>query len=386
MLRQVRGPGTLVPREIRWIAAQSAGRVERVIVRPGAVVEPDTILAEMSNPDLMRQAEEARYELEAAKAELTELELNLRSQELDQRAAVASASAAYEGARLQAEAERTAGVVAELTVRRSELLAEQLKASFDIEVERLDQFGARWPRSSSRAARASLRIRTRTTARASKSRRCHVRAGLGGVVQQVMIEGGEQVQPGANVARVARPDELQAELRVPETQARDVLIGQLVDVDTRNGIVAGKVIRIDPSVHRGHGAGRRRAHRASCRAARGPICRSTARSRSNGWPNAVHTGRPAYGQPNSTITLVQARRAGRVRRSGARRARPHVGQCRRDRARFGARRRGDPLRHFGVGRQRPHSVELTMLANLLNDVRYCLRGFARRPCSRSWSC
>ena len=111
-------------------------------MRPGAVVEPDTILVEMSNPDLMRQAEEARYELEAAKAELTELELNLRSQELDQQAAVASASAAYEGARLQAEAERTAGVVAVLTVRRSELLADQLKASFDIEVERLNQFGA----------------------------------------------------------------------------------------------------------------------------------------------------------------------------------------------------------------------------------------------------
>ena len=260
MLRQVRGPGTLVPREIRWIAAQSAGRVERVLVRPGAVVEPDTILAEMSNPDLMRQAEEARYELEAAKAELTELELNLRSQELDQKAAVASASAAYEGARLQAEAERTAGVVAVLTVRRSELLADQLKASYDIEIERLNQFGATVD-AQLVARRARLaqdqnaydRFREQVEALA-------VRAGLAGVVQQVMIEEGEQVQPGANVARVARPDELQAELRVPETQARDVVIGQLVDVDTRNGIVAGKVIAHRSVGHRGHGAGRRRAH------------------------------------------------------------------------------------------------------------------------------
>ena len=182
MLRQVRGPGTLVPREIRWIAAQSAGRVDRVIVRAGAVVEQDTILAELSNPDLMRQAEEARYELEAAKAELTELELNLRSQALDQKAAVASARAQYEAARLQAEAERAAGVVAELTVRRSELQAEQFKAAFDIEVERLNQFGAT-VEAQLVARRARLaqdqnafeRVREQVEA-------LHVRAGIAGVV------------------------------------------------------------------------------------------------------------------------------------------------------------------------------------------------------------
>ena len=304
MLRQVRGPGTLVPREIRWIAAQSAGRVERVIVRPGAVVEPDTILAEMSNPDLMRQAEEARYELEAAKAELTELELNLRSQELDQKAAVASASAAYEGARLQAEAERTAGVVAVLTVRRSELLADQLKASYDIEVERLNQFGATVD-AQLVARRARLaqdqnaydRFREQVEALA-------VRAGLAGVVQQVMIEEGEQVQPGANVARVARPDELQAELRVPETQARDVVIGQLVDVDTRNGIVAGKVTRIDPSVIEGTVQVDVEITGKLPRGAR-PDQSVDGTIEIERLANAVHTGRPAYGQPNSTIKLFK---------------------------------------------------------------------------------
>ena len=294
MLRQVRGPGTLVPREIRWIAAQSAGRV----------VEPDTILAEMSNPDLMRQAEEARYELEAAKAELTELELNLRRQELDQKAAVASASAAYEGARLQAEAERTAGVVAVLTVRRSELLADQLKASFDIEVERLNQFGAT-VQAQLVARRARLaqdqnaydRFREQVEALA-------VRAGLGGVVQQVMIEEGEQVQPGANVARVARPDELQAELRVPETQARDVVIGQLVDVDTRNGVVAGKVIRIDPSVIEGTVQVDVELTGKLPRGAR-PDQSVDGTIEIERLANAVHTGRPAYGQPNSTIKLFK---------------------------------------------------------------------------------
>jgi HlyD family secretion protein len=251
MLRQVRGPGTLVPREIRWIAAQSAGRVERVIVRPGAVVEPDTILAELSNPDLMRQAEEARFGLEISKAELTELELNLRSQELDQKAAVASASATYEGARLLAEAERTAGVVAELQVRRSELSAGALKASYDIEVERLNQFGATVA-AQLVARRARLAQDQNTFDRMREQvDALQVRAGLAGVVQVVMIEEGAQVQPGANVARVARPDELIAELRVPETQVRDVVVGQLVAVDTRNGIVDGTVDRIDPSAVEG---------------------------------------------------------------------------------------------------------------------------------------
>jgi HlyD family secretion protein len=310
MLIQVRGPGTLKPRDFRWIAAQSAGRVERVIVRPGAVVEPNTILAELSNADLMRQAEEARYGLEASKAELTELELKLRSQALDQKAAVASASAAYEGQRLQAEAEREAGVVAELTVRRSELLAEQLKASYDIEVERLGQFGATVDAQlAARRARlaqdqnAYERVREQVEALA-------VRAGLAGVVQEVMVEEGEQVQLGANIARVARPDELMAELRVPETQARDVVIDQRVAVDTRNGIVEGKVTRIDPASREGTVQVDVELIGKLPRGAR-PDLSVDGTIEITRLENAVHTGRPAYGQPNSTIKLFKVVEEGR---------------------------------------------------------------------------
>jgi HlyD family secretion protein len=251
MLLRTRGPGTLVPRTIRWIAAQSAGRVERVIARPGDVVDPDTVLAELSNPDLMRQAEEARYGLEIAKATFAEFELKLRSSELDQKAAVAQARAAYEGQRLQAEAQRASGAVAELDVRRSELNAESLKAAYDIQIERLNQLGATVDAQVA-AQRARLaqdqnsydRVREQVEA-------LSVRAGMSGQVQMVSIEEGAQVQPGANIARVARPDELMAELRVPETQVRDVLVGQLVEVDTRNGIAMGKVMRIDPAASEG---------------------------------------------------------------------------------------------------------------------------------------
>ena len=145
MLRQVRGPGTLVPREIRWIAAQTDGRVERILVRPGAVVEPHTVLVEMTNPDLMQQTEEARFALEAAEAEYTDAELDLKSQQLDQRAALGVARTEYESARLQAEAEKDLaadGIVSAIDYRRSELMAEQLRLRLEIEEERLAQFSA----------------------------------------------------------------------------------------------------------------------------------------------------------------------------------------------------------------------------------------------------
>ena len=310
MLIQVRGPGTLQPREFLWIAAQSAGRVERVLVRAGAVVEPDTILAELANPDLMRQAEEARYELEAAKAELTEFDLNLRSKELDQKAAVAAASAAYEAARLLAEAEREAGVVAVLQVRRSELLADQLKTSYDIEVERLNQFGATMAAQIA-AQRARFaqdqnaydRVREQVEA-------LYVRAGLAGVVQEVMVENGEQVQPGANIARVARPDDLMAELRVPETQARDVVVGQRVAVDTRNGIVDGEVIRIDPASREGTVQVDVDLTGKLPRGAR-PDLSVDGTIEITRLDNAVHTGRPTYSQANSTIKLFKVVEDGR---------------------------------------------------------------------------
>jgi HlyD family secretion protein len=304
MLRQVRGPGTLVLRDIRWIGAQSAGRVDRVIVRAGAVVEPDTILVQLSNPDLMSEAEKGGYALEAAKAEQVELELTLRSQELDQKAALAQARAQYEGARLQAEAEREAGVVAELTVRRSELSAEQYKATYDIQIERLAQYGAT-VKAKLDAGRARLaqqqnahdRLKAQVEALA-------VRAGLAGVVTQVPVEEGEQLQPGANIARVARPDDLRAELRVPETQAKDVVVGQLVAVDTRSGIVDGKVIRIDPTAREGTVQVDVELIGKLPRGAR-PDQSIDGTIEIERLADVIFVGRPAYGQPNSKISLFK---------------------------------------------------------------------------------
>jgi HlyD family secretion protein len=307
MLRQVRGPGTLVPREIRWIGAQTDGRVERVVVRPGAVVEPDTVLVEMSNPDLVQQTEEARYALEASKAELAEMELQLHSQQLDQRAAFAVARAEYQGAQLQAEAERALtddGIVPAIQSQRSELLAEQLKIRMEIEQERLDQFAATMSAQiAARSARVA-QVQNAYERRLEQVDSLCVRAGLAGVVQEVLVEAGQRLALGANIARVARPDDLQAELRVPETQARDVQLGQLVSVDTRNGVVEGRVTRIDPAVQGGTVQVDVELTGKLPQGAR-PDLSVDGTIEIERLPRVVYTGRPAYGQPNSTISLFK---------------------------------------------------------------------------------
>jgi HlyD family secretion protein len=307
MLRQTRGPGTLVPREIRWIAAQTDGRVDRVVVRPGAAVEPDTVLVEMSNPDLMQQTDEARFALEAAKAEFTDTELRLKNQELDQRAALGAARAEYESARLQAEAENDLadeGIVSAIDARRSELQAEQRKLQLEIEEERLAQF--------SRTLDAQLSVQR---ARLDQSRNAYerrleqveslqVRAGLSGVLTQVEVEEGQRIGLGANIARVARPDELMAELQVPETQARDVQIGQRVDVDTRNGVVEGRVIRIDPAAQAGTVQVDVELIGELPRGAR-PDMSVDGTIELERLPHVVFVGRPTYAQANSTISVFK---------------------------------------------------------------------------------
>jgi HlyD family secretion protein len=307
MLRQVRGPGTLVPRGIRWIAAQTDGRVEVVVVRPGAIVEADTVLVEMSNPDLMEKTEEARYTLEAAEAELAEMELDLAGELLDQKAALAVARAEYESARLRAEAEADLtdeGIVPAIQSRQSQLLAEQLKIRMDIEQERLSQFAESMrAQVSAREARVAS-VRNAYERRLADVESLRVRAGYAGVLQEMLVEEGQRLALGANIARVARPDDLQAELRVPETQARDVQIGQMVSVDTRNGLVEGRVVRIDPAVQAGTVLVDVELVGKLPRGAR-PDLSVDGTIEIERLPRVVYTGRPAYGQPNTTIGLFK---------------------------------------------------------------------------------
>ena len=313
MVRQVRGPGKLVPREVRWVTAQAGGRVERILVRPGETVEPDTLLVEMANPDLVQQMEEARFALEAAEADMADTKLQLESQRLDQRAAVGVARAEYEGARLQAEAERELsdeGIVPAIQYQRSVLTAEQLRLRLEIEEERLGQFSA-----SMDAQLAAQQARVEQSRNAYERQRhmvesMDVRSSLAGVLQEIQVEEGQRVELGGNIARVARPDELQAELQIPETQARDVQIGQRVAVDTRNGIIDGTVSRIDPGVTGGTVQVDVELLGHLPRGAR-PDLSVDGTIEIERLEHATFTGRPSYGQANSQISLFKIEQDGR---------------------------------------------------------------------------
>jgi len=252
--RKVRGPGVLQPREARWLATRVDARVDRVLVRAGETVEPDTVIVQLSNPEVQRSADAAALEVAAARAEYAAARLELESQRLDRRSSLAEARATAESARLQAEAERRAhetGAVSQLQYSRSRILAEQLGERAKIEEQRLVALDS--------AVNAQLEARLarlRQQERALEERRLaadslSVKAGISGVVQSVPVQEGQQLAPGANVARVAKPDTLYAELRIPELDARDLAAGLPATIDMRDRIVRGRVVRVDPAVTAG---------------------------------------------------------------------------------------------------------------------------------------
>ena len=249
--RKVRGPGVLQPREARWLSTRVDARVDRVLVRAGETVEADAIIVQLSNPEVERAADAAALEVAAARAEFAAARLELESQRLDRRSSLAEARANAESARLQAVAEERAfiqGAVSELQSARSKILATQLGERAQIEEQRLAALDA--------AVGAQLEARMarlRQQERALEERRLaadslKVRAGIAGVVQSVPVQEGQQLAPGANVARVAKPGSLYAELRIPELDARDLAAGQPASIDMRDRLVRGRVVRVDPTV------------------------------------------------------------------------------------------------------------------------------------------
>jgi HlyD family secretion protein len=253
-VRQVRGHGTLEPEELRWVQARTTGRVDTIHVEPGHRVTADDVLLELSDPEVERSAVDATNALRRAEAELDSLRVTLVSTELDQRAAAAAVEAEYVQATLRAEADQELydkGLISEIQLKSSIALAEALTTRREIEGKRLEMTAT-----SNRAQleaklaqveqqRALYRLRT------EQLEALEARAGIDGVVQEVPVEIGQQVTAGTMLARVAEPSRLEAEIRVPATRARDVRPGLSVEVDTRNGVVAGTVRRVDPSVREG---------------------------------------------------------------------------------------------------------------------------------------
>ena len=309
MIRQVRGPGTLevIPEAITWVAARTRGRVDQRVLLPGVEVEPDTIILELSNPELDQELRDAEYQLRSQEAELAGLKVTVESQLLNRMAATASVTSEYNRAKLQAEADtrlHAENLIGDLILKRSRVRAEELATRNELEQQRLEIASASVEVQLA-AKRATVeQFRALYELRCSQKAALTVRAGISGVLQEVPVEVGQEVTPGANLARVAQPDKLKAQLRIAETQAKDIEIGQKAVVDTRNGVIDGKVIRIDPAVQEGTVT--------VDIALIGPLPKGARPDLSvdgtielERLDDVLYVGRPAYGQAQSTIGLFK---------------------------------------------------------------------------------
>jgi HlyD family secretion protein len=307
MVRQVRGTGTLVPEDIRWIPATTAGRVERIVLRSGAEVKPDSVIVELSNPELERTVVEARLQLESANAQLTNRRAELERELLTQRATAANIESEWRQAQLRAEADAALnkdGLIDALTAKINRAKAEDLQHRSDIEKKRLsvaeDTLKSQLAVQEAEVKRLSATYMLRN----QELDKLKVRAGITGVLQVVPVEVGAQLPAGQNVARVADPSRLKAELRIPETQTRDIEFGQIASVDTRNGFVAGRVSRIDAAATNGTVTVDITLTGELPRGAR-PDLTVDGTVELERLADVVSMGRPAFGQENSTITLFK---------------------------------------------------------------------------------
>jgi HlyD family secretion protein len=312
MVRQVRGLGTLVSEDLRWIPATTSGRVERILLRPGTPVKADTVILELSNPSLEQEANDAALKLKAAEAGLVSLRVQLEDDALQQRATAATIEADYRKAALQADINRqlaAQNLVSAFTLKQSQLDADQLGARNDIAMQQLahsaESVQARLAERQSLVdqARAFMELKQREVDA------LHVRAGVPGILQLVPIEVGQQVTPGTNLARIVNPSRLKAEIKIPETQAKDVQVGQAASIDTRNGVVAGRVTRIDPSVQNGTVTVDIAMDGPLPNGAR-PDLSVDGTIELERLNDVIYVGRPAFGQEQSAISLFRLQPGG----------------------------------------------------------------------------
>ena len=254
IIRQVRGLGTLVPEDTRWLPSTTDGRIERILLRPGAQVGPNSVILELSNPQLEQEAINARLALQSAEAALENLRVQLQNEFLAQQSGTAALDAEFQQARMQAEADEELAkeqLISEITRKQSQLKAGTLKKRLSLDMERLS--------SAKQSIDARIRVQQAAVDQAraisllqeSRIAALKVTPGFSGVLQQVPVEVGQRVGPGANLARVADPGRLKAELKIAETQAKDIEIGQSAEIDTRNGVITGLVSRKDPAAANG---------------------------------------------------------------------------------------------------------------------------------------
>jgi len=254
MVREVKGNGTLVPQVTRWVPAPADGRVEKILAQAGIEVSAGTVIVELSNPQMEQQAVDASLQVKTAEADQENLKVKLESDSMTQQSQIASIKAEYSQAKLQLDTDEALakkGLVAELNLKISRVKVEDLANRLRVEQERLAISG-RSTKAQINAQQSRVdQLRALAKLKQQQVDALKVRAGTSGVLQQVIVQEGQQLTPGVNIARIADPASLKAELKIAETQINDVREGQTAVVDTRNGLIQGRVSRIDPAAREG---------------------------------------------------------------------------------------------------------------------------------------
>jgi HlyD family secretion protein len=307
MVREVRGLGTLVPEEIRWIPANTEGRVEKIVVRPGTQVKADTVILELSSPELEQAAHDAESKLKAAEAEFTTLQAKLQRDLLDQESNTARVHSEYEQARIESDMNeqlKKNGLVAGLQYKTAQVKAAELSNRDAIEEKRLNfARDSIEPQLASKQAEVD-QVKAAAQWKLDQVEALHVKAGMNGVLQQMPVDVGQRVKIGDNLARVADPTKLKAEIKIAETQAKDIQIGEKTTIDTRNGVVTGHVTRVDPAVEQGTVKVDAQIDGELPRGAR-PDLTIDGTIELERLDDVIYVGRPAFGQENNTVSIFK---------------------------------------------------------------------------------
>ena len=310
MVRQVRGStGTLVPREdkLRLIPAETEATVARILVLPGAQVQANTVVMELSNPQLEQEAMNASLTLKAAQSEYHNTQVRLQSDLMTQKAGAATVGSDYRQAQLQSKTDKALydlGVISGLTYNASKGKADELTTRNKIEDDRLamnekviaSQLAVEQTKVDQ--ARALYQLKQQQLAA------LHVTAGISGVLVDLPHQVGEHVAPGVTLAKVVQPDQLKASLKIAETQARDIQIGQPASIDTHNGVIPGRVQRIDPAVQNGTVTVDIELTGPLPQGAR-PDLSVDGTIDLERMTDVLYVGRPALGNENSTLSLFK---------------------------------------------------------------------------------
>ncbi len=307
MLREVRGIGTLVPVDIRWIPAQTSAHVDRIVLQSGARVKHDSVILELSDPQLQHDTLDAEYSYKASQADLANLKVQLASNLMAQKSAAADVESEYQQAKLQAEADKQLsdeGLQSVLLSNKSAVGAEQLAIKRNLVQQQL-QIADEAVKAQVAAQEAHLEQQhVLYELKKSQMDALHVRAGLDGVLSAVSVDVGQQVTPGTNLVRVADPSHLKATIQIPETQAKDLAIGQKASVDTHNGIAAGHVTRVDAAVVNGMVAVDVELDGVEPPGAR-PDLSVDGTIEIERLPDILYVGRPVQAQDNSSVGLFK---------------------------------------------------------------------------------